>query len=1778
KSLLSRIQEGTINSNGHHYLNLSEIQSYSNTGRHLVDHILMFGNYLVEESRVSEVATSDQSDTVDMEVSAFESYERTNYNFYIQVAPDESLSLRFVYNESCYSSEYIARLSENFKTLLTSFIESPEAALTTLNYVSKAEQTLLLESFASEDTRHTEVGTIIDRFEEIAKKYPNNTAVVFEGESLTYQELDAQSNQLAHYLRSEHNIGTEDLVGILLDRSHWMIVSILGILKAGAAYVPIDPNYPEARKEYILQETKAKLLITSTDYMFDIYYFEETILAIDVETEFLQMSTQKPSVAISQENMAYVLFTSGSTGKPKGAILTHEAVLNTALAEKETFKINANERCLQFASFAFDASVWETFLALLSGASLHITTEDTRKNPEQLLSYILTNEITVATMPPSYLRLIPVHKLTTLNTLITAGEQVTYEDIAGFETIGNYYNAYGLTETSICTSIHKVRPEEYQQTGPIPIGNPIRNMSYYVLQDNIICPVGVAGELCIGGIGLAKGYYNNEQLTSEKFVDNPFVPSERMYKTGDLVRWRSDGTIEFLGRIDDQVKLRGYRIELGAIESSLSSHTEIRESVALVRELAGQQELIAYYVSDSALEVVALRNHIATNLPQYMLPTHYVHVLHMPLTPNGKIAKKKLPNPEIIAPQEDTFFREATTETEKRVVAIWEEILGRERIGLDDDFFVLGGHSLRATRLLNKFHKEFEVRLELGDLFTATTVAAQVTLLSSAANTTYEEIPKLEEQEDYAVSSGQHRLWILSQFKEGSLAYHMPNYVYLEGNYDVAKFQKAVQAVVKRHEILRTVFKQQTSGEVRQRVISADNYNLTINFEDFSQHENSELAFENFRRQDAQLAFDLENGPLFRCSLLQLSDRQYAFYFNMHHIISDGWSMDVLRNDVLKYYQQFHQGLASGLQPLRIQYKDYSQWQRTQSEGAAQLAAQTYWKEQFQGELPIFNLPTTKRRPKVKTYNGQMLESVITNETYTAIQNFVAEHGGSMFMVLLSSWQAIFYCYAGLRDQIIGTPTSGRTHKELENQIGFYINTLALRNTLEEGDSFATFYERITQNTLESFNHQAYPFDRLVDDLQLNYDTSRSALFDVLLTLNQDNDAVAETETIAGIREAGQTMAKFDIEISFLETEGQLSYVFIYNEDVYDAIVMRQLMTHYELLLSKLLTAIDTNIDHIVYLETAEKEALISHSETGIVEGTMLSDFARQVAKHPENTAIIFEEVTLTYKELDELSNQFAHYLVDDQKVVSGELIALQLDRSEKMIIAILGVLKSGAAYVPIDPTYPQERIAYIEADTKCNVSIDEAVYATFTAEQEKYAKTQVAISPSADDLAYVIYTSGSTGKPKGVMIAHKNAVSMLQWAQNEFATTAFDVMYFVTSYCFDLSVYELFYPLSTGKSIRILENGLAIANYVEKDTNIAINTVPSVIEALISQQISWENVVAINMAGEPIPLHVANALPLDRVEVRNLYGPSEDTTYSSYYRIESTVTADAIPIGKPIEHTQFYILSEGMQLQPDYVEGELYIAGAGLAKGYLNKEKLTQERFIPNPFKKGEFLYKTGDIVRRLHDGNVVYRRRSDHQIKLRGYRIELGEIEQVIQQVETVNQVVVVVKQVHEVASITAYFVADVAMDTSQLRNFISERLPEYMVPSYYMQLPELPRNANGKIDRNNLPEIDASAVVRNQYVAPETETQQKLVTLWEALLNVETIGIEDDFFALGGNSIKAMQLITNIQEMFEVTIDIANVFLRPNITQLAIEIEKSLWYDDSFDEDEIIDSEII
>lgn len=1714
--------------------------SYDSSRSALFD--VLFTVHQLEDGQQASERTTD-----------LEEVEAISIKFDIEFAfqqTENELYYTFLYNEDVYEAAMMRQLVQHYFQFLEKVLAQPKAKIRTIDYLTQAEKTVLLEDFKGAVVPYDQSETLISLFQKQVHKTPQNIALVNNTTKLTYEELDARSNQLAEYLVENYHIQADDLISLKLERSEWMIITILAVLKTGGAYVPIDPAYPLERIQYIESDTNCKLSI-------DVEELES------FKARQSQYSKTFAGVHPKPTDLAYIIYTSGSTGKPKGVMIEHRSISNYLQFNTKVYDFNTNDVTLLVSTYCFDISLNQIFNTILTGGKLIVS----KFGYNELDKLIQKYQLTWLDGTSSMSEFIPFEK-SSLQKIFLGGEPLKDTVVEKFKH-QKLYNGYGPTECTVTTSrgeIHKGKP--------ITIGSPVHNASYYVLQDDTLCPIGVMGELHISGIGLARGYHNKPELTAEKFVDNPFVPGERMYKTGDLVRWLLDGTIQFLGRLDDQVKLRGYRIELGAIEKSLASHSLIGESVVLVREVSGQQELIGYYVSDKPIEASLLRSHLAASLPKYMLPSYYVHVSQIPLNTNGKIAKKELPNPEIMDTSEMESFRAAETDLEKQVVAIWETILGREHIGLDNDFFVLGGHSLRATRLLNKYHKEFEIRLELIDLFSATTVASQVALLSRAANNTYEEIPQLEVREDYAVSSGQYRLWILSQFKEGSLAYHMPSFVYLEGNYDKEKFQKAIHAVVERHEILRTVFKQLQSGEVRQRIVSKENYNFTIDYKDFSNYSNDEAAFENYRNQDAQVAFDLEKGPLFRCSLIQLSNNQYAFYFNLHHIISDGWSIEVLRDDVMKYYHYFQQKTALPLKPLRIQYKEYSQWQQAQQSEASFSLQREYWQQILFGELPLLDLPTTKVRPKVKTFNGYALGIQISEEIYKLIQDFTAQHGGSIFMVLLSSWQVIFYRYSGLRDQIIGTPTSGRMHKELENQIGFYINTLAMRNILKEDDTYATFYKRVQECTLESFSNQAYPFDRLVEDLNLNYDISRSALFDVLLSYDFLKSGERGTSFGYEIQDFGEAVVNFDIRIEIQDQGDELNCKLIFNKDVYDKALMEQLIKHHRQLLKALLTNTTTTIDTIDYLREDEKSVLIkatSQLQSYDTSQTIVSLFVTQVQAFPERTAAVYEVNSFTYKQLDELSNQFAYYIIETYNCKSNDLVAVKLDHNEWLIVVILGILKSGCAYVPIDPNYPQELIQYIESDTNCKVSIDNERLNLFKAAKDNYSKARVSRNPAPTDLAYVIYTSGSTGKPKGVMIEHQNLNHLFNNATKKlFDFTEEDVWCLFHSYCFDFSVWEIFGAILSGGKLFILPKNQRIdyeklSQIFIKEGITVFNQTPTSFQALQSHFIKKAEKLSIRyliFGGEKLEntllqswnQHFPNCCTI------NMYGITETTVHNTYKKLmESDVAIQGSTIGQPIPGIDILVLDVNLQLVPFGVTGEMYVCGAGLAQAYLNRPEITKDRFFNISINnKTSRYYRTGDLAKRLPNGELQYIGRIDDQVKIRGHRIEVDEINIALNDCENIKESIVISEKssVHGAMELVAYYVLKQnAQETENtLRTYLGSLLPGYMVPTFFIPLEQMPLTVNGKIDKKQLPKPSSGAILPDKNQESEiSEKGRQVVQLWEEILQKKNIDLDDDFFELGGYSLTVALMLNKLKATVGIEVHIVDFYEEPTIKNI-------------------------
>jgi amino acid adenylation domain-containing protein len=1692
----------------------------------------------------------------------------------------DGLSFHLIYNTDVYGKSMLTQLMCHFKQLLNALFDRPTQPLSIVKFLSKHEEELLLNTFNNTNSAQPKNSTLVSLFEEQAIKKPNDVALVFEGRKFTYTEINKLSNQLANCLNETYAFEKDDRVGIQLGRSEWMIIAILGVLKTGAAYVPIDAEYPLTRKEHMIKDSGMKLLITESAFMYDIDFWEGNLFALDVEFDVENYSIEKPLTSPTPESLAYVIYTSGSTGKPKGVMVENRTIVNTILSQLEVLQIDSHTKGLEFSSFSFDASIYETFIILIGGGQLFIANEMDRKNPELLGNYLIENEIDIATLSPSILGKMGVDNVKGLKTLITAGEVAHYEMATQFIKFGSYFNAYGPTEASICSSIYKLESPQIELS-TIPIGKPIANTKVYILNDwGSPQPIGVVGEICVGGSGVARGYLNHDGLTSEKFVENPFIESDRLYKTGDLGRWLPDGNLEFVGRKDDQVKIRGYRVELGEIEQALLSIDAIKEiAVVVTKNEDGVNELVAYLTAESEQNVVDLRARLTKIVPHFMIPEVFVQLDELPLTTSGKIDRDALTSSDGIRLQTGEVYLAPRTEIEEKLASTWEDVLQHDQIGINDDFFALGGHSLKAMRLINDYQKDFGVKLSIQDIFGYPTITALAKLIENAKQEQFVGIKPVSKQDHYAVSDAQRRIWVLSQFGNGSVAYNMPGHIVLEQDADLNLFQQSFDMMIERHEILRTVFKLDDNGELRQWVLNPNELDFTICFEDYSDREEKEQIAESYIAKDALEPFNLEKGPLFRATLLQLGDERYIFYCNMHHIIGDGWSMEVLAKEVLDFYAAFKSNQSIDLEPLTVQYKDYAAWQLNQLKTQESQSKREYWLEQLSGELPLIDLPAETRRPKMKTHSGRAFLTCIDSETTTLLKDFSTRNGGSLFMGLLASWNVLMWRYTGQKDIIIGTPVAGREHSDLENQLGVYINILALRNRIDPTTSFNQFFNQVKEKALEGFQNQAYPFDRLVEELNIRRDSSRDAVFDVMLKV-QNVGKFQEPIPENGMEEIiqlGDHPAKFDLDLTFQEVGDQLVLHVIFNTDVYSSELIERLIEHYKQLLVALLNSSGFRLKDIHYLSDNEKEELLVTNNNTLTpypqNKTVIELFEEQVKNTPLSQALVCQEISLTYEELNASANRMAHYLSNNYNIQPDDLVGVQLKRDEWLIITLLGILKAGGAYVPLAIDYPKERISFIQKDTNYKVCIDASELEKFRVDELNLSARDSDSSAKPENLAYVIYTSGSTGTPKGVMVEHRALNSFI----NGFDLGMTNRIAGSTDLTFDISGLEIWGALCFGKTLVLLSNEELIDPYkfinaIEHNEVDVLQLTPSRLSQLYAVNSHLPKCLSlVIVGGEPLSEGLSEKLKSGVFKSVNAYGPTETTIWSTALKINQV---EALSIGTPLPNEQIYILDENHQLQPTGVVGEICIGGDGLARGYLNQKKLTDEKFIKNPFFEEGRIYKTGDLGRWTSDGNIQFLGRGDDQVKIRGHRIELGEIESVLEELESIEQAIVLLEENGELEKkLVAYIKAQNKQNVSNLRNRLREYLPEYMLPDHYVQMDSFPLTQSGKINRRALTEIEGNKLAINEtYRAAENELEKKLVAIWENVLNHEKIGITDNFFDLGGNSLKAISVIFSVQKELKFTIDIEKIFANPTIQNIALEIENARWLRDSKDKKEV------
>jgi len=1664
------------------------------------------------------------------------------------ITGEDTVSLKIVYNTDIHHNSTIVQLSAHMEQLLAAIVAMPTASVSWLSYLSEAEQEKLLNFNAP--LHLPEPVTITSSFRQQVLLTPNSPALVFEKKTLTYQQLEEASDKLGCYLQETYQLKPGNLVAIRLERSEWMIIALWGVLKSGAAFVPVDPAYPQDRIDDIIADSGCKLVIDQAllnDY-----------LLTDTSTYTM------PSAVNMPDDLAYVIYTSGSTGRPKGVMISHASLHHYIVAIGKEYNIERDERILQVSNFAFDAAIEQIMLSMLHGGCLHVISQSVVTDPEALTSYISGQAITHLHTVPAILQHVDYTLTTSLKRVVSAGEACPVSLVQQIGGNISFYNKYGPTEATISATIYKVTDRNNLST-TVPIGHPLSNSRVYILNEQLgLQPIGVAGEICIGGPSLARGYLNREELTSERFISDPHNPGAQLYRTGDLGKWDAAGNVIYLGRRDDQVKIRGHRIELGEISHVLQTYAGIDTAVvSTIKDNNGDAILVAYLISNTVLDIASIRSWMSSKLPHYMVPAYMLQLEALPLLPNGKVNRKALPAPGVAELTGATTYIAPRNATEEQLLQIWQQVLGRERISVKDNFFELGGHSLKATRLASQIYKTFEVKVSLKDLFTHPVLLDQALLIASARQQAYNVIPVAGVQQDYVLSSAQRRLWVLSRFDESNVAYNMPGVFEFEGALDIPALTYAFNALIERHEALRTIVYETSTGEVRQRILPPAAVGFKIDIHDVRSDNRNTLG--QLIQNSLLQPFNLSVGPLLRVSLYHTGEHSWVFSYVMHHIISDGWSMEVLISELLALYDAYAAGNEPTLSPLRIQYKDYAVWQQQQMKEPISLTHRDYWLEQLSGELPVLELPTDKRRPAVKTYNGAGLSRQIDTTLTSGLKRICQSSGSTLFMGLLATVNTLLYHYTGQEDIIVGSPVAGREHSDLEGQIGFYVNTLALRSQFAGTDSFSSLLNYIKQMTLDAYEHQAYPFDTLVEELSLKRDLSRSALFDVMVVLqHQSGISLIEnaTNTLKIKPYAGmQAASKFDLQFTFTENEEQLKLYINYNSDLFVEDTISQLLHHLEQLLAAIIQNPETAIGSLEYLSVTEQTRLLEHFNATTVpyplDKTVVDLFTEQVFRTPHHTALLHEGLTLTYQQLDQKANQLAAWLKDVYSVSANDLIGIQLERNEWLVIAMLAVLKSGAAYVPIDPAYPQERIGYIIADSQCKTVLNAAVLNRFQSAAANYSTENIAAAIEPEDLAYIIYTSGSAGRPKGVMITHSNVFAFMEWCREEFSASDYEVVLGVTSICFDLSIFEIFYTLVSGKQLQLLPDALSIPAHLNSELPLLLNTVPSVVSNLLYTGADLSRVTVLNMAGEPIPEQIIRQLDCDRIAVRNLYGPSEDTTYSTIYRIKN---GDSVLIGRPISNTRIYILNRQGALQPVGVPGEICISGAGLSHGYLNKPDQTAERFIPHPFITGERLYKTGDLGKWQPDGNIAYLGRIDDQVKIRGYRIEPGEITNVLQRYQGISDgIVTSIKNAAGDNTLVAYLVSATTLNIVDVKRWLGMQVPHYMVPAHFIQLAALPLLPNGKLNRKALPLPEGPETV---YVSPRNPVEAKLAEIWQYILEVGQVGMHDNFFELGGHSLKATRLISLIQKEFGVQVNMKDVFMNPTIETVGELIRAGIW----------------
>jgi amino acid adenylation domain-containing protein len=1724
------------------------------------------------------------------------------------------ISAVFQYDSQCYLSEHIQHWAGLFKTLLSSALQCPESTVGQLDLLTPAERQHLqirlnppqhqlpLPQRPSHQWLH-------QFFEAQVSNNPGQIAVLCPDETLSYGELNLRSNQLAHYLRS---VGVQSgaLVGLCVTRSPLMAVGVLGILKAGAAYVPLDPTYPTDRLNDVLQDVQVSILVTQAEWgriscpSLDCSGQSLQRVYLDQQWPVIaQFPTKNLPLSEEQADLAYIIYTSGSTGRPKGVQISHSNLCHYVQAMQQAIGLQTTDIYLHTASIAFSSSVRQLLLPLSQGATVAIATTEERADPLLLFAAIQDYGVTVIDLVPSYWRsciqqlmgLSDTARQTLLDNVLRLilsaseplGVEIPRQWRQDVKHRAQLINMFGQTETSGIVAVHPIPKTLTTGMTVVPLGRPIDSTQLYLLDAcHQQVPLGVTGELYVGGKDVGVGYLNQPELTASCFIPNPFGEG-RLYRTGDLARLRMDDTLEFVSRVDHQVKLRGFRIELGEVESVLMQHPLVQAAVVVLREEEpNQQYLVAYVVlcQETGEGTAQISTFVRTRLPDYMVPTLIVELEALPLTPNGKLDRTALPNPDLM----QTGQQSATPRTPVETVLanLWGQLLHQGQVGIHDSFFDLGGHSLLATQVISQVRDAFQVELPLRALFETPTVAqlsARIeTLMRSSSGCVTLPLQRCDRSGLLPLSFAQQRLWFLEQLEPGSVSYHLFRAVKLQGVLNLSALEQSLNEMMRRHESLRTCF-QEVENQSLQIITEVQSFSIPV--VDLRSICAAEQASEIQRRAqvEARQPFDLTQAPLLRATLLQFSATSQVLFLTLHHIIADGWSAGIFVRELATLYNAFCRDESASsarmaLSDLPIQSADFALWQRQWLQAGLLESQLDYWQQQLAGDLTILNLPTDHPRPAVQSFRGKTHPWQLSAALTASLQRLSQQTGVTLFMTLLATFKVLLYRYTGQTDICVGSPIANRNRTEIEGLIGCFINTLVLRTDLSGNLSFQDLLYRVRETTLGAYTHQDFPFEKLIEILQPERNLSHSPLFQVLFGLQQDPlQDLTLNDLVVDVLEIERETARFDLTLSLLETEQGLRGTVEYNTDLFDTATIQRMLGHYETLLEQVVADASQPICEIAFLSVSEKQQLLetwnqTQNPWDAQARTLPQWIATQSAKTPTAIALTIGDAHLNYQALNHRANQLAHSL-QARGVQPEVLVGICMERSWEMVVGLLAILKAGGAYLPLDASYPPERLAHIIETAQPQILLTQSACRHYLPtmavpilcledhiqeiSQQPETCPEVALSP--EHLAYVLYTSGSTGQPKGVEISHRALSNFLQAMQIKPGITAQDSLLAVTTIAFDIAALELFLPLTVGARVVIASretamDGVQLLTLLQGAGITVMQGTPSTWQLLLNA--GWQGNRRLKMlcGGEALSPQLAQALLQCGGSLWNLYGPTETTIWSLLSPIETAAIVtgtESVRIGWPIANTQVYVLDEQLQPLPIGIPGELYIGGDGVARGYRHRLDLTEERFLPNPFHPGKTLYKTGDRVRYCPDGSLEYLGRLDHQVKVRGFRVELGEVEVTLNQHPAVQGVIVLALE----DRLVAYVVTTAAerLTGCDLQRWLQRKLPAYMVPSAVVLLSAFPLMPNGKVDRRALRQRQPVAEPTLDLALP-TPTVEILTSLWCQVLGLTQIGLHDNFFALGGHSLLATQLISRIRTVFAIELPLQRLFETPTIVGLA------------------------